>query len=101
MPPLTKLLSIFFNKLRRSLTENGCLVIITNIDDDSTWLHHLNSQESLLRSINRFSSSLEASGMYQSPKTIENIKQFLLEGGFQKVEHEVWDKGEVVILAFR
>ena len=91
----------FFSKLRRSLTESGCLVIITNIDDDSAWLHHPNSQESLLRSINRFSSSLEVPGINQSPKTIENVKRFLLEGGFQKVEHEVWDKGEVIIQAFR
>lgn len=91
----------FFNKLRRSLTESGCLVIVTNIDDDSDWLHHPNSQESLYRSMNRFYSSLEVSGVNRRPMTIENVKQFLLEGGFQKIEHDVWDKGEVIIQAFR
>ena len=33
--------------------------------------------------------------------TIENVKQFLLKAGFQKVQHDVWDKGEVIIQAFR
>jgi len=91
----------FFNKLRRSLTDSGCLVIITNIDDDSDWLNHPNSQESLYKSMNRFYSSLEVPIVKRRPKTIENVKQFLLQGGFQKVEHNIWDKGEVIIQAFR
>jgi predicted O-methyltransferase YrrM len=90
----------FFNKLRRSLTDSGCLVIITNIDDDSDWLNYPNRQESLYKSMNRFYSSLEVPSVKRRPKTIENVKQFLLKGGFQKVEHDVWDKGEVIIQAF-
>lgn len=91
----------FFDKLRRSLTDSGCLVIITNIDDDSDWLNHPNSQESLIKSMNRFYYSLEAPIIKRPPRTIENVKQFLLKGGFQKVEYDVWDKGEVIIQAFR
>lgn len=91
----------FFKKLRRSLTNSGRLVVITNIDDDSDCLHYPNRQESLHMAMNRFCSSLEVPSAKRKPITIENVKQFLLKGGFQKVEHDVWDRGEVIIQAFR
>ena len=91
----------FFKKLRKSLTKSGRLVVITNIDDDSDCLHYPNRQESLNMSMNKFCSSLEVPSAKRQPITIENVKQFLLKGGFQKVEHEVWDRGEVIIQAFR
>ena len=91
----------FFRKLRRSLTNSGSLVIITNIDDDSAYLHYPNCQESLYKVINRFCSSLEVPSVKREPLTIENVKQFLLKGGFQKVKHEIWDRGEAIIQAFR
>jgi hypothetical protein len=91
----------FFKKLRKSLTNSGRLVVITNIDDDSDCLHYPNRQESLYMAMNRFRSSLEVSSVKQQPLTIENVKQFLLKGGFRKVEHDVWERGEVIIQAFR
>jgi ubiquinone/menaquinone biosynthesis C-methylase UbiE len=91
----------FFKKLRRSLTNSGRLVVITNIDDDSDCLHYPNRQESLHMAMNRFCSSLEVPSAIRQPITIENVKQFLLKGGFHKVEYDVWDRGEVIIQAFR
>ena len=90
----------FFKKLRISLTKNGRLVVVTNIDDDSAWLHYPNSKYSLYKAMNRFYSSLEVPSVKRELKTIENVKQALLKAGFQKVEHEIWDKGEVIIQAF-
>lgn len=91
----------FFKKLRRSLTNSGRLVVITNIDDDSDCLHYQNRQESLYMAMNRFCSSLGVPSVKRQPVTIENVKEFLLTGGFQRVEHDIWDRGEVIIQAFR
>jgi SAM-dependent methyltransferase len=91
----------FFNKLRRSLTTDGRLVIITNIDDDSAWLAHPTSGNSFYKSMNRFFHSLALSSVKRGPRTIEDVKSLLLEGGFSEVVHDIWDKGEVIIQAFK
>ena len=90
----------FFKKLRKLLIKNGRLVIIANINDDSAYLRYPNCQESLYMAINRFCSSLEVPSIKHFPLTIENVKQFLLWGGFQKVKYDIWDRGEVIIQAF-
>jgi hypothetical protein len=91
----------FFSKLRTSLSANGRLIIITNIDDDSAWLTHPESQVSLFKTMNRFLHSLEIAGKRKVGSTIETVKLSLLEAEFREVTHELWDKGEVIIQALK
>ncbi len=90
----------FFTKLRESLSPNGRLAIITNIDDDSAWLSYPGSKVSLYKSMKRFLSSLESSGKPQGRSTIESVKLSLLKAGFNKIDHDIWDSGEVIIQAY-
>jgi hypothetical protein len=91
----------FFTKLRKSLSTNGRLVIIANIDDDSAWLFYPGSKVSKYKSMKRFLSSLESSGKKQGQSTIESVKLFLLRAGFKKIDHDIWESGEVIIQAYK
>jgi hypothetical protein len=91
----------FFDKLRKSLSPNGRLAIITNIDDDSAWLSYPGRKVSLYKSNKHFLSSLESSGKPQEPSTIESVKLFLLKAGFKKIDHDIWESGEVIIQAYK
>lgn len=91
----------FFDKLRKSLSPNGRLAIITNIDDDSAWLSYPGRKVSLYKSIKRFLSSLESSGKPQRQSTIETVKLSLLKAGFKKINHDIWESGEVIVQAYR
>ncbi len=90
----------FFSKLKQSLTRNGRLVVVTNIDDDSSWLHYPDCEISLYKSMKRFVHSLEIPRKQQGSATIEIIKRKLLKANFSRVIHSIWDKGEVIIEAF-
>lgn len=91
----------FFTKLRKSLSPNGRLAIITNLDDDSAWLSYPGSKVSLYKTMKRFLSSLESSGKPQRRSTIETVKLSLLNAGFAKIDHDIWESGEVIIQAYR
>ncbi|MHA1945548.1 MAG: methyltransferase [Candidatus Hodarchaeales archaeon] len=91
----------FFSKLRKSLAPNGCLAIITNIDDDSASLSYPGRKVSLYKSTKHFLSSLESSGKPQRQSTIESVKLSLMKAGFKKIDHDIWESGEVIIQAYK
>ncbi|MHA2224820.1 MAG: methyltransferase [Candidatus Hodarchaeales archaeon] len=91
----------FFHKLRKSLNDDGRLVIITNIDEDSSWLDHPKSTRSLYRRMNTFLSSLAVPKFKREPNTVEDIKNLLIQSGFQKVSQNIWENGPVIIQAIK
>ncbi|MFX1532840.1 MAG: methyltransferase [Promethearchaeota archaeon] len=88
-----------FSKLRGTLNEKGRLVIISNLDDFSSWFTHAQSKLSFLRLINSFLSSLEASRV--TTTTIEDVKNFLTKAGFHNISEQIWEDGTVIIQAHK
>jgi hypothetical protein len=89
----------FFSKLRQSLSINGRLVVVTNIDDDSAWLQYPGCEVSLNKFMKHFLHSLEIPKEQRGNITIESVKHKLQKAGFTRIIHSIWDKGEVIIEA--
>ena len=88
-----------FSKLRRALNEKGRLVIVSNLDDFSSWFEHAQSKLSLLGLMDSFLSSLEGSRVTKT--TIEDVKNRLTKVGFHNISEQIWEDGTIILQAHK
>ncbi|MFX1514004.1 MAG: methyltransferase [Promethearchaeota archaeon] len=88
-----------YQKCRILLNENGRFVIITNIDEQSSWLKYEDQVVPFPRLVVNFLSSIETSKMHIF--SVKEVTTGLMKAGFQNASYEIWKEGPVIIQGFK
>ena len=88
----------FSQKLKQSLNTGGRVILLNNLDEESSWLEHDVTQSGFHKANNNFWNSLCAKTMRY--KTVNDLKLALKEQGFLRVSEETLDNGVLVVHGF-
>lgn len=88
-----------FQKVKNSLNEGGCFLIISNTNEQGAWLSHTDSKASIFLRLHSFFSSLDESKFIIT--SVDDIKTLLADVGFHNIVEQVQEDGIVFIQAFK